>query len=80
VGILANLWLDEVDDMHPTQKTVKHQIPLTAYWISAFKKKINAFSQLTWHTRPKSQGLMGVIESWAILRLCGRMCGVKADN
>jgi hypothetical protein len=30
--------------------------------------------------RPKSQGLMGSVESWVILWLCGRMCGVKVDN
>jgi len=43
-------------------------------------QKNQRFSQLTSNARPKSQGLMGSIESWVILWLCGRMCGVKADH
>ena len=43
-------------------------------------QKNQRFPQLTSNARRKSQGLMGSIESWAILWLCGRMCGVKADN
>ena len=80
VKILPRFWLEGNDVMGFGWKIIMPQIPLTAYWIPAFKKKINAFSQLTWHTRPKSRVLTRSIESWVILWLCGRICRVKVGN
>jgi hypothetical protein len=40
-----------------TGDEVKHQIPSTAYWITAFKKKINAFYRSDGPIRTESQGL-----------------------
>lgn len=76
-GILSVAWLSEVCVKRFTLKKVQREIPLTAYWITAFKKKINAFSRFAGHTWPKSQGLIKGTECWAILYLCARISMVE---
>jgi hypothetical protein len=50
-----------------------YQLPSTAYWITAFKKKINDFSRLFEHTWPKSQPLIRLRECWVIFVSCARI-------